>query len=101
MKKIELDVHDGQAVAEALSNFINVGDSEESAKLVEYLAHRDHRTLQQSLFRLVIYPYILAQGKKREDDCDLRNEATVKECRRIVGEVKAHWGTEYPPLPFV
>jgi hypothetical protein len=72
----------GIEAARALADFANaMGNGPEVAAFVEELTCRTHRTLQQSVMRLMVACIEAWAASKNRD---LRNEATVKLCQRIV-----------------
>jgi len=66
----------------ALSKFVNCFNDKEHLEKVAELVMREHRTLQQSIFRLFLR-CIRRWAETPESRYDLRNEATVKACRKI------------------
>ena len=70
---------DTEKVAKQVIDFVNNYGCD--YKLFAQHITRAHRTLQQSSFRLFV-ECILEWSK--QDNCDLRNEATVKVCKEIV-----------------
>ena len=84
-----------EALAESLSNFVNNYDRSGNKVFVEYIVHRTHRSLQQSVFRL-FYACIKEWSKCYEDhNYDPRNENTCRMCSEIVETMK---DKDYLPL---
>jgi len=72
---------EGVKAAKELANFVNgMGHSVED--FVEQLTLREHRTLQQQAMALFL-GCIEAWADKEDGRFDLRNEDTVKICRKI------------------
>lgn len=71
------------AAAQALANAVNrMGFN--NGVFAEQLCHNEHRTLQQSAMRAIFTcPSIWAQDA-RNNNFDLRNEATVKWARKVM-----------------
>ena len=87
---------EAKELAGKLSSLLNGGSNSTSEAFVEALLN-DHRTLQQCFARMVVL-WIHKQAERCKDDCfDLRNEGTVKMCKRLdeVIEGEDHY------LPFV
>ena len=85
-------MNDGKDMAAEMSRFINSYGSEHVKEFVEAMG-RDHPTLQQSFSRLCVAWFRRLAGTEH---FDMRNEASVKLARRIVGELEENLG-----LPFV
>lgn len=71
----------GAEMAQMLDEFVNSSGSDEIPEFVEQVC-RTHRTLQQGMMRLFLACIEAWAGDKGGHD--LRNEATVRLCRRIV-----------------
>ena len=69
-------------LAEDLSRWVNRAGDEDYKRLAEAIL-RDHRTLQQKTFGLMLTT-IGKWAELPENHYDLRNEATVTKCREIV-----------------
>ena len=77
-------MNDGKDIAAEMSRFVNCCGSEHIQAFVDAMG-LDHPTLQQSFSRLcVVWFRLLA----KTEHFDLRNEASVKLARRIVGELE-------------
>jgi len=72
-------------VAEIISRFVN-GASSQDIEALALEIRRDHRTLQQTTFKLVAT--LIEQWAKDETDgnFDARNESTVQTCRKLVDD---------------
>ena len=83
----------GKELAKELSKFVNcMANGKEEQEFVDAFM-REHRTLQQSAFGLVCQ---LVKAWSEQEHFDLRNEYTVKTCKKImeaVGDVRYN-----PPL---
>lgn len=83
----------GQEAARLMADFVNpMGDLEYQA-FAEEMAHRTHRTLQQSFMRLM---WKVMREFAKAKSHDLRNEGTVKLCREVTAKYE-----DWPPLPTV
>ena len=71
---------EAQKVAEQVTNLVN-NYSCDYKEFAKYLTTRTHRTLQQSVFRLITE--CITEWAKQEN-YDLRNEQTVKICKELV-----------------
>jgi hypothetical protein len=72
----------GAEAARALADFANaMGNRAQVEAFVEELTRRTHRTLQQSVMRTMV---ACIEAWAAAKDSDLRNEATIKLCKRIV-----------------
>jgi hypothetical protein len=86
----------GKDMAEALSNFANGCSRKDIEEFAEHLTTRVHRTLQQKCMGL----FIACVERWAEDKYghDMRNEATVVLCKKIV----AGTGDKYDRiLPYI
>ncbi len=85
---------EAEDAAKALESFVNpYGCCHDS--FVKQITHRAHRTLQQSIGKLV---FALIKGWAEMFDSgqyDLRNEHTCKVCKEIVSKLDAGW--DNPP----
>jgi hypothetical protein len=93
-------------IAQELERLVNnlADDGDDFKEIIHYLTCYTHRTLQQSLFRKLVWPLIKKWGSLAETEpqmFDLRNQATVETCHQLVETVKKQWGSEDPPIPFV
>jgi hypothetical protein len=80
-RRTEMTETKGAEAARELANYVNaMGHSVED--FVEQLTLREHRTLQQRAMALFL-GCIEAWADRKEHGFDLRNEDTVKLCRRI------------------
>ncbi len=70
----------GKEMAEALSNFANGCSKSDMQEFAEHLTTRVHRTIQQKCMGL----FVACIERWAESGSDLRNEATVKLCKKIV-----------------
>jgi diphthamide synthase subunit DPH2 len=73
----------GKEMAQALENFANGCSKTDVEEFVDYIVHNTHRTLQQGIMRIAV-TLIEKYATLKEGEYDLRNEATVKLCKRIV-----------------
>lgn len=79
---------DGKEVAEALSRCANnFGPEKGINKFVETIM-RDHRTLQQTMFRFMLQTIYRWSEQHDSGMFDGRNEFTVKTCKKIVEALK-------------
>lgn len=68
---------------EALTSFANSASIQEFKEFAQILTTREHRTLQQSTFRIMV-ECIQAWAKMNDDMWyDLRNEATVQTSKEL------------------
>jgi len=74
----------GREFAQEFSRFVNnyATDIEGFSEEVT----RDHRTIQQNTFRLMV---ACIEKWAAQEQYDLRNEATVKACKEIVAKVES------------
>lgn len=80
----------GEEMGKEFSDFVNSSHSGKQDDFVDYIL-RDHRTLQQSAFR-IFYHCIEGWAKSWENDrYDLRNEATCRMSKEIV-DATSHYG---------
>ena len=92
----------GRELASALTAIINQSGHRELDAFVDELLHLTHPTLQQSLFRNVLWPLIKGFSEKfAEGSYDLRNEVTTKECARMATAVLTANDGQDPHIPFV
>jgi hypothetical protein len=99
MKMNEINYRDrditGKDLGELLSTYVNQMNIPDENDFIDGCIYQ-HRTLQQSLFR-IIWKLIERWAEFREkENFDLRNEGTVKTCHKIVSKL----GDEVY-LPFV
>ncbi len=73
----------GTDMAMMLDEFANKADDSDVQEFVEQLISRTHRTLQQQIMNLFIAS-IEKWASLGTDQYDLRNEATVKLCKKII-----------------
>ena len=73
----------GREMAEALGDFMNGASKAERADFIDTFINSVHRTLQQKGMG-TIFELIQAYAKLGPGQFDLRNEATVQLCKRIV-----------------
>lgn len=85
----------GAEMARELGHYVNALGADRS-DFVEQLTRREHRTLQQSAMGLFL-DCIEAWADKEEHEYDLRNEDTVRLCRKIKAALTAG-GLEGFPL---
>lgn len=78
-----------EELASALSDFVNVlgGHSKEDDKFIA-LVLNDHRTNQQSTFRLMVKLMKAWAAQEPTGNFDQRNEATVKACAKLIASVE-------------
>ena len=88
----------GQELANRVSRMVNIMTTKPTKAMhvfVEELSH-DHRTLQQTTFRMLIIPLLEQWAKMYESGWyDDRNEATVKLSKRMLAAIKDE------PIPFI
>ena len=70
---------DAKALVDMLSKYVNVMSHSRDEVAKEIL--REHRTLQQSMFGLMLY--VIEQWSKQEN-YDLRNEYTIQSSKKIM-----------------
>jgi hypothetical protein len=80
-----------QAIVRDLSDWVN-GMGHDNRVFVEALI-REHRTLQQQIFELML---ACIDAWAKEEHFDLRNEFTVKKCREIMNLFPGG-----PAVPFI
>jgi hypothetical protein len=70
-------------VARALSDFVN-GAGTGQKRIEEFVktVMGEHRTLQQSMFRVML-ACIMEWAKKEDHQCDARNKDTIEICKKI------------------
>jgi hypothetical protein len=88
----------GKELANQLAKLANVADRKELQEFVKFIVYEEHPTLQQDIFRWVVWPLIKEWATKNPEH-DGRSEATVNECKRLVAAVEAHWHSTTPPIP--
>lgn len=89
------DVND---VANDVFHFLNVMGNSDVPELVYQLTWKQHRTIQQTLFRDLIVPIIKEFAQMADEGrYDARNEGTVRAARRLRHALES----EPTPLPFV
>jgi hypothetical protein len=97
MKMAELDSfeyteeREARLLAQQIGNFINGHGTSKYAMDVfsDEMAHRTHRTLQQSFMRYLWVLFQTWSNAKADGYYDLRNEATVELADKIVLEFEA------------
>lgn len=72
----------GKEIAELLTDWVN-NMNLDNKEFVETICYKTHRTLQQSLFKVMVG--LMKEWAKcsEENNFDLRNEATVNLCKEI------------------
>ena len=86
LKKEWMKKMTGKELAKQLSQFVNImANAKEEDEFVEAIM-REHRTLQQSTFKLVM-KLIVAWAETGDDFYDLRNEYTVLQCKEILDKI--------------
>lgn len=70
----EQDKQDVKAAVQTILNALNGGNQKELAAVVHDAISRDHRTLQQDFWSMLL----MVQIKYADNSSDLRNEAAVK-----------------------
>jgi hypothetical protein len=74
-----------EELAKALSDFVNVlGGNKDREEEFIALVLNDHRTLQQSTFRLMIRLMDAWAAEGKRGNFDPRNEDTCKACQKVV-----------------
>lgn len=73
----------GDEMAQVLDEFVNGANENHIQDFVAQVTKCTHRTLQQSIMRLFVAT-IEAWASLPESRYDLRNEATIKLCKKIV-----------------
>lgn len=71
----------------AFSRYIN-SMSMDPKPFVEAMTEREHRTLQQSAFGVFM---ACIEAWSKQENFDLRNEYTIKMCKKIMEAVKDDW----------
>ena len=75
----------GEKVAREFADFCNtMSNSEEEQKFAEELCYRTHRTIQQTAFGVMVRCMKLWADEHKKGSYDLRNEATVQICKRVI-----------------
>ncbi|MFA5571635.1 MAG: hypothetical protein WDA42_00890 [Candidatus Bathyarchaeia archaeon] len=92
------DTREAKLVSETLLDWVNHdGDVAETVKLIGY----GHRTLQQSLYPLVIGLIAMWAEDYERGSFDGRNEYTCKQCAKIVNTCKDFVDFERPGAPMI
>lgn len=73
----------GKELAEAIGNFVNGADSKDIDTFVEAMINNVHRTLQQNTMKMFVR-LVQKYAQLPDSHYDLRNEATVQLCKKIV-----------------
>ena len=83
---------EAQTVASSLSAFMNGAGTTDIAELAEEIL-RDHRTLQQQTFGLMM---TCIQKWSETENFDVRNDYTVKLCKKLMEAAKDDWFGRVP-----
>ena len=84
-----MEENEAKKVVKQLSDFVNAYDHQ-GREFVEGVM-KEHRTLQQSMFRLFM-ECIVTWSKLSVEYYDLRNEATVKTSKKIMDALVEYYG---------
>ncbi len=80
LEESDLGMEEAKKIVEQLSSYVNnMGHNPEA--FAEYVM-REHRTLQQQMFRLMLVS-IKKWAETKEGWYDLRNEDTVRICKKL------------------
>lgn len=80
-------IESGTEMAKVMADFVNISYDGDVKDFVEEMSIQ-HRTLQQGFTKLVIQ-WLEHLATLNENWCDLRNEASVKFAKQVIGRVDA------------
>lgn len=78
----------GKEIAEALSKLVNIMSNDEEEEAFINVVLTDHRTLQQKMARIFLQCVVRWSKDFDRGWYDLRNEQTVKICKKITELLK-------------